>query len=60
MSNGQIEDFLSDSYKNYEWNFPGLRKNLPVNAEEEIKNLDQVQDGMKELVLLQQRTVLQV
>merc|ERR1719410_910495 len=25
---GQVEDFLSDSFKNYEWNFPGLRKNL--------------------------------
>lgn len=52
------KDFLSDSFKNYEWNFPGLRKNLPANMEEEIKSLDQ--DGMKELVLLQQRTVLQV
>ena len=63
MSNGQVtEDFLSDSYKNYEWNFPGLRKNLPANMEEEIKSLDQAAaaDGMKELVLLQQRTVLQV
>ena len=63
MSSGQAtEDFLSDSYKNYEWNFPGLRKNLPANMEEEIKSLDQAAaaDGMKELVLLQQRTVLQV
>ena len=53
-------DFLTQdsSFKNYEWNFPGLRKNLPANMEDEIKSLDQ--DGMKELVLLQQRTVLQV
>lgn len=54
---GQSEDFLDSSCKNYEWNFPGLRKNVPANLEEEIKSLDQ--DGMKELVLLQQRNVLQ-
>ena len=53
-------DFLSDSFKNYEWNFPGLRKNVACTAavEDEIKSVDQ--DGIKELVLLQQRTVLQV
>ena len=50
------------SYKNYEWNFPGLRKNvagnMAENIEDEMKSADQ--DGIKELVLLQQRTVLQV
>ena len=58
-------DFLSDSFKNHEWNFPGLRKNVAaaggtnVNSiEQEIKSQDQ--DGIKEIVLLQQRTVLQV
>ncbi len=51
-----------DSYKNYEWNFPGLRKNLAASPtgqiEDEIKCFDH--DGIKELVLLQQRNVLQV
>ena len=66
-------DFLSDSasFKNHEWNFPGLRKNVAAIAtsplegstnvnsiEQEIKSQDQ--DGIKEIVLLQQRTVLQV
>merc|ERR1719219_1241713 len=57
---GQGADFLSDSFKNYEWNFPGLRKNVACTAamEDEIKSVDQ--DGIKELVLLQQRTVLQI
>ena len=58
-------DFLSDSFKNHEWNFPGLRKNVAASPseqqnsiEQEIKSADQ--DGIKEIVLLQQRTVLQV
>ena len=58
-------DFLSDSFKNHEWNFPGLRKNVASatnenanSIEQEIKSADQ--DGIKEIVLLQQRTVLQV
>merc|ERR1719189_2614634 len=57
-------DFLSDSFKNHEWNFPGLRKNVAASPseqqnsiEQEIKSADQ--DGIKEIVLLQQRTVLQ-
>ena len=51
-------DQLSDSFNNYEWNFPGLRKNVAgaTNLEDQIID----QDGMKELVLLQQRVVLQV
>ena len=51
-------DELSDSFSNYEWNFPGLRKNVAgaANLEDQIDD----QDGIKELVLLQQRTVLQV
>ena len=51
-------DELSDSFNNYEWNFPGLRKNVAgaTNLEDQIID----QDGIKELVLLQQRTVLQV
>ncbi len=44
-----------------DWNFPGLRKNvngLP-NLEAELKNnIDD--EGAKELLMLQQRTVLQV
>ena len=58
-------DFLSDSFKNHEWNFRGLRKNVAASPseqqnsiEQEIKSADQ--DGIKEIVLLQQRTVLQV
>ena len=62
---GSQTDFLSDSFKNHEWNFPGLRKNVASatnenanSIEQEIKSADQ--DGIKEIVLLQQRTVLQV
>ena len=62
---GGSENFLSDSFKNQEWNFPGLRKNVAASPseqqnsiEQEIKSADQ--DGIKEIVLLQQRTVLQV
>ena len=62
---GGSENFLSDSFKNHDWNFPGLRKNVAASPseqqnsiEQEIKSADQ--DGIKEIVLLQQRTVLQV
>jgi hypothetical protein len=53
----------NDSCKNHEWNFPGLRKNVAsssnmANMEAEMRTVDQ--DGIKELLMLQQRTVLQV
>lgn len=61
-SSCEQDSLLDDSFKNYEWNFPGLRKNVAGSTqhqiEADIKSSDQ--DGIKELVLLQQRTVLQV